>query len=142
VLRATASPDHGVDVTLENGAGHAVPTGVAFLRRIWVDVVFSDAAGRQETSSQVLVLGAIPTKGGAPTALITDADAVENNVLAPSATARIRVSHTQGLRAPVRAVVHLRARAIDPGTLTALGLSARQSEVPTHEVLSVDVALP
>ncbi len=141
ILDATSSADRGVDVTLTNDAGHAVPTGVAFLRRIWVDAVFADASGRQVTTGAVLTLGAVPTKAGAPVALITDADAVAPNVLAPATTMSVHVPPPAEMAAPVSALVRLHARAIDPDTLAALGLAARADEVPTHNLGSARVAL-
>ncbi len=141
ILDAIASADHGVDVTFTNDAGHAVPTGVTFLRRIWADVVFTDAAGKQATQSAVVMLGAIPTRAGAPVALVTDADAVTPNVLAPGASMSVHVAPPAELSAPVSAVVRLRARAIDPGTLAALGLATLADQVPTHDVGTVHVVL-
>jgi len=49
----------GIDVTLSTGlAGHAIPTGASFLRRIWVDVDFAVNAGSSravESSSSARV---------------------------------------------------------------------------------------
>jgi hypothetical protein len=140
-MAATASADHGVDVTLTNDAGHAVPTGVAFLRRIWVDAVFTDAAGKVLATGAVLTLGAVPTKDGAPVALITDADNVTPNALAPATSSGVHVPPPAGMPAPVSVEVRLHARAVAPETLAALGLSERANEVPTHDLGAVHVTL-
>jgi hypothetical protein len=141
VMDAIEGADHGVDVTLTNDAGHAVPTGVAFLRGIWVDAVYTDSSGKSLRTGAVLTLGAMPTKNGAPVALITDADAVNPNVLAPGASQSVHVPPPPGMAAPVSVVVRLHARAIDPDALTALGLSDRADEVPTHDLASMEVKL-
>ena len=141
IMAATASADHGLDVTLTNDAGHAVPTGVTFLRRIWADVIFADAAGKQVTISAVITLGAIATQGGAPVALFTDADAVTSNVLAPAASVSVHVPPPDAMPAPVSATVRLHARAIEEDTLAALGLSALANQVPTHDIGTARVAL-
>jgi len=141
VLDAVESAGHGIDVTLTNDAGHAVPTGVAFLRRIWIDATYTDASGKTSTTGDVLRLGAVPTKNGVPVALITDADAVNPNTLAPGASTTVHVAAPTGMPAPVSVTVRLHARAIDPDALAALGLSDRADEVPTHDLGSVEVKL-
>lgn len=122
-LRVTASA-----VELENvGAGHAVPTGVAFLRDVWVDLEITRVDGTRETLARVLALGDRPMRGTTPVALPTDADHVEAHRLQPFEVARFAL--------PV-GVVHVearvRARAIREDALEALALEP--SEVPVLEV--------
>jgi hypothetical protein len=127
----------GLAVTVGNGAGHAVPTGVAFLRGVWVDVDFADARGASATAASVVSLGSQPTRGGVPVPLITDADAVTESALAPGATTSVHVDLPGALTPPLRAVITLRARAVRPGILDALGLDRDAALVPTHEVATV-----
>jgi hypothetical protein len=100
----------------------------------------TDANGKSAELPGVIELGSQPTRSGAPVALITGADAVEPRVLAPGATRSVHVDTPQSLVPPVRAVVTLRARAVRPEVLNALGLAERGAEVPTHEVAVVRVA--
>jgi hypothetical protein len=58
-------------------------------------------------------------------------------VLAPGATMSVHVEPPTSLVPPIRAVVTLRARAVRPEVLDALGLAGRAAEVPTHEVAVV-----
>jgi len=138
VLVATRSGG-GLTVTLSNGAGHAIPTGVTFLRSVWVDVELTGADGTAALLPGVIALGSQPMSKGAPVALITDADDVAAHVLAPGATMPAHVAIPPSLVPPVRAVVSLRARAVREEVLTALGLADRAAEVPTHEVAEVKV---
>jgi hypothetical protein len=126
-------------VTLENNAGHAVPTGVAFLRSVWVDVVFTGADGSASIAPSVISLGSQPMRDGAPVALITEADAVVPQVLAPGAMTSVKVATPESFASPVSAVVTLRARAVREEVLDALGLAEVGAEVPTHEVAVVNV---
>jgi hypothetical protein len=139
--RATADSqaNAALEVTLANAAGHAVPTGVAFLRSVWIDVALTDANGRSLSVPKVLVLGSEPTRAGVPVALITDADELVPHVLAPGATSTLQVAIPASLTPPVRAVVTLRVRAVREDVLDALGLADRSQEVPTHEVAEVRV---
>jgi hypothetical protein len=129
----------GVDISLTNGAGHAVPTGIAFLRGIWVDIEWTGAGGRKAWSRGVIDLGSQPTSNGSPVPLITEADAVESRVLASGATRSVHVEPPASLALPADAVVTLRARAVREEVLDALGLSSRAAEVPTHAVSVVHV---
>lgn len=122
----------GLVVRLENvNTGHAVPTGVAALRDFWVDVELTDSGGRGAAMERVLELGAELTRDGAVVALPTDATLITPRSLAPG--------ESREWRAPAgttAVVATLRARAFRPAALTALGLSGRQNEVPTHLVTS------
>ena len=122
-------------------AGHAVPTGAAFLRRIWVDVELTDANAAALLLPAVLELGARATRAGAEVPLLTDADAVVSRALAPGEARTVRVTLPTG--APwLRARAVLRARAISGDALAALGLGGRAAEVPVLEVTAKDVTLP
>jgi hypothetical protein len=135
-LQAVRAGD-GFDVTLTNRAGHAVPTGAAFLRSIWVDVELAGADGAVAGVPSVIELGSQPTRDGEPVALITQADAVQSNELLPGASRTAHITAPLTLMEPVRAVATLRMRAIRPDVLGALGLANRSAEVPTHEVVVV-----
>lgn len=112
------------------GARHAVPTGVSFLRDVWVDVEITHPNGELTTLPRVIELGDQPTREGQPVALITDADAVERRSLAFGAE-RTASSSIPADAIAVRGV--LRARAFREEVLTALGLAARSGEVPVLE---------
>lgn len=114
----------GADVVVQVknvGAGHAVPTGVSFLRDIWVEV----------DGQRVMELGARLLMGGQDTVLVTEADEVIPRGLAPGESRSVELSHPQS------ATVVLRARAFRQPLLDRLGLSHRSHEVPVHEVHSV-----
>ncbi|MCC7537855.1 MAG: hypothetical protein IT379_16645 [Deltaproteobacteria bacterium] len=127
-VRRTASGDAIVAVA-NVGAGHSVPTGVAFLRDVWVDVEVA-LDGRVESRPRVIELGDRPVRAGAEVALITDADDVRHGALAAGEERTITVSAPSAAR--VRAV--LRARAARSDALDALGLAARADEAPVLEV--------
>lgn len=112
------------------GARHAVPTGVAFLRDVWVDVLVHARDGSTRTAPRVISLGDQPLSGGEPVALITDADSVERHRLeyGESRDARLEIPDDAEVE------VVLRARAFREEVLVALDLSARADEVPTLEV--------
>jgi hypothetical protein len=140
-LTAVAS-DGGYDVTLTNHAAHAVPTGIAFLRGIWVDATLTGADGARTTLSSLIELGAQPTASGAPVPLVTMADSVVDQALPAGSSKTFHVDAVSTLAEPVRAVFTLRARAIRAEVLDALGLDgldASASEVPTHDVATVTV---
>ncbi len=119
-----------VVVTLENlGTGHAVPTGAAFLRDLWVDV----SAGPWE--ARALELGSLPTRDGEPVALLTDADTVTNRSLASGEVREARVPLPADASGEV--VVTLNLRAIRWEVLDALGLGARREESPTIELTRI-----
>ena len=112
------------------GARHAVPTGVAFFRDVWVDVLVRARDGSTRTAPRVISLGDQPLRGGEPVALVTDADAVERHRLdyGESRGARLEVPEDAAIE------VILRARAFREEVLVALDLTARADEVPTLEV--------
>ena len=121
-----------IEVRLTNvGARHAVPTGVAFLRDVWIDV---EVEGH-ETVARVIELGDQPTREGRAVPLITEADDVIERRLAYGETRTQRVELPSGAPATVR----LRARAFREEVLVALDLQHRADEVPTLEVTSVEV---
>jgi hypothetical protein len=129
-----------MDVSLTASlAGHAVPTGASFLRRVWIDVELTSRSGATTTIPGVLELGARLTKGGQDVALITDADHIERRSLAPGETRTVHLPTPPGAWASAK--VRLRARAITEEALFSLGLSARASEVPLLEVAAIGIAL-
>jgi hypothetical protein len=129
----------GLDIALVNRAGHAVPTGIVFLRGVWVDVELTGSDGKTVELSAIVDLGSQPTSNGMPVALVTEADAVKSRGLAPGETRTVHVEPPSTLAPPFHAVVTLRARAVRSDVLDALGLGERAIEVPTHEVLVVRV---
>ncbi len=127
------------DVSLTNTAGHAIPTGIAFVRSFWVDVELLGADGTSAMLPSVLSLGSQPMRLGQPVALITEADTVVPHGITAGATLTARVEVPPSLHAPVSARMTLWARAVRPEVLDALGLGAVASEVPTHRVSVVGV---
>ncbi len=120
--------DHAVE--LENvGAAHAVPTGVAFLRDVWVDLVVTHADGSTETLTRVIELGDRPMRGTDAVALPTDADHVEERRLQPFEIRRVVLPSDV-----VSARATLWLRAIRQDALAALSVSA--ADVPEIEVIS------
>jgi len=132
-LDVTRDGDEAVITVTNVGAGHAVPTGAAFLRDLWIDVSFGDHA----EDERVLSLGAEATSVGEPVALITDADAITPRGLAAGETRVVRVSIPEGT---TTVVATLRLRAIRWEVLNALGLESRREEVPTIDVVSSGLA--
>jgi hypothetical protein len=112
-------------VALENvGAGHAVPTGVSFLRDVWVDVELTHDDGTTDVIARVLELGDVPMHGETRVALPTDADHIEERRLQPFEIRSV------ALDAPdVHATARLRFRAIREDALAALGVPARESPI-------------
>ncbi len=83
VTLEVSTADGAVRVEVRNaGAGHAVPTGAAFLRDLWVDLSFAP---------RVLEIGPRPARGGVPVPLLTDADGTIGEALAPGETASVVV---------------------------------------------------
>ena len=129
-----------------SGAGHAVPTGVALLREIWIELRLIDATdativhlgaldagGRPIGQASPLELGDQPLADGAPIAVPTDADDLLRRALAPDERREVRVATDLGVP-PIRAEATLRARAIRADTMIALGLEGRLDELPVHQV--------
>jgi hypothetical protein len=116
------------------GAGHAVPTGVTFLRDVWVDAAWTDAAGRSFPEPRVLELGARLTRNGTPVALITDATDVTPQSLAPGETREVLLTPPPEATPPVRLAVTLKARAVRAAALSALALDDVAAQVPEFTV--------
>jgi hypothetical protein len=121
-----------VVVELENvGASHAVPTGVAFLRDVWVDVELEHADGSIEVRERVIELGDLPMRGEVRVALPTDADHIEERRLYPFEVRRVQLDV-----AATRATARLRFRALREDALVALELPL--DDVPAIEVVAVE----
>lgn len=131
----------GVRVTLTNQARHAVPTGVAMLRDVWVDLEVRDAKGKVFDVPRLLDLRATLEREGAPVALITDASRVVSGSLAPGASRSMTWSRPVGVSAVLELNVVVRARAVRSEVLEALELRGRADEVTTHEVARRTVRL-
>ncbi len=109
-------------VTVTNvGASHSVPTGVAFLRDIWVRVMVGE-----ERFERVLELSDQPTKSGRPVALPTDGDAIEHRGLRFGEAREARLLAPGGHGAEAL----LLGRAIRVDALVSLGLDPEL--VPVH----------
>ena len=124
------------------GTGHAIPTGVAALRDIWVDVHLIDALGeRRLFSERVIELGAQPTKNGRAVVLMTQADDLHDYSLASGAR---RTATLLDLPRHGRLEVSLYGRAIKEEVLGALDLQALQREAPTHLIARemIEIASP
>ncbi len=123
-LRVTRDGD-AIVVELENvGAAHAVPTGVAFFRDVWVDVTLEQADGSIEVRERVIELGDLPMLGEARVALPTEADHIEERRLHPFEVRSAR------LDAPsARVTAELRFRAIREDALAALDLPLREAPI-------------
>lgn len=120
--------ERGVDIVLTNvGAGHSVPTGATFLRDLWVDVEIDGVV-----TARVIAVGDQPLHAGMPVPLLTRADRVELGSLAAGAERRVHIE-TEGTSITAR----LYGRAVRDEVIEALGLEARASEVPTHEIAIV-----
>lgn len=130
-LELVATPtESGVAIEVRNvGAGHAVPTGATFLRDLWVDVEVDG----ELVAERVIRLGDQPMNVDTPVPLLTRATHVEHGSLGPGEARRAELAIDPGGQVTVR----LRGRAIREEALDALGLSARASEVPTHEIAQV-----
>lgn len=119
----------GIAVT-NVGAGHAVPTGAAFLRDLWVDVEVGAEGGGGVVAARVITLGDQPMRGERPVPLLTRADRVEPGSLPAGATRRARIAWPR----PEPASVVLRGRAVRLPVLDALGLRRLEPELPVHEI--------
>lgn len=130
--------DGAAVITVENaGAGHAVPTGVSFLRDIWVDVRVVAADGTSVTRERVIELGARAWSGDREVALVTSADRIEPRGLGLGEHRTVEIALPYGT---ARIEATLRARAIRADVLDALELGHRASEVPVLEVATVSAA--
>lgn len=126
-------------VSLANvGAAHGVPTGVAFLRDIWVDVTVIDASGAALWHEpRVLELGSRVRDGELDVALIVHADRVESRALAPGERREVVVELPRSLPGSSEVEVRLRAVAIRKEVLEALELEGLMEQMPRHEVARV-----
>lgn len=78
-------------VRLSNvGMGHALPTGVTFLRELRVELTVRDASG--ERTEVVMVLGDRSMRGEEEVTLPTDADRVERRRVDPGEASEVRVA--------------------------------------------------
>lgn len=112
-----------VVITVKNVTRHAVPTGVAMLRDVWVDV---EVDGERR---EVLNLRAKTLRDGVEVPLITEAKEVVAGALEAGASRSVTVAR------PTRVV--LRARAIRTDVLRALAVD--DAEVTTHELAVVEL---
>jgi hypothetical protein len=118
--------EEGVEVTVTNvGAGHAVPTGAAALRELWVDLEVEGAV----VAPRVIELGDQPMAGEREVPLLVDADHVARGALQAGESRRALARLAAG---PL--VARLRGRAVRAEVLARLGLDALGPEVPTHEI--------
>lgn len=131
----------GVRVTLTNQARHAVPTGVAMLRDVWVELEVRDAAGGGVDVLRLFDLRAALERNGVPVALITEAGRVTSGALEPGASRSMRWLRPAGVSGALEVHAVVRARAIRGDVLEALELQARGAEVTTHEVARRTVRL-
>lgn len=132
----------GVRVTLTNQARHAVPTGVAILRDVWVELEGRDASGSVVEVPRLFDLRAALERDGVAVALITDASRVTSGALEPGASRSMRWTRPVGVSGALEVQVVVRARAIRADVLEALELQSRGTEVATHEVARRTVRLP
>ncbi|MFO0548598.1 MAG: hypothetical protein U0271_09435 [Polyangiaceae bacterium] len=151
-LTLTAESDNGaLRVRFSNsGAGHAVPTGVAALRRIWVRIEFLDerdvvlsAYGDVDADGRVLhesplVLGVFGEGASGPVTLLVDATSMRSSTLSPGEARDATVPIPTGA---MKARVAILARAHTMESLDALGLSVRAPEVPTLVASPLSVSL-
>jgi len=141
-LELTVEPaGQGVRVTLTNQARHSVPTGVAMLRDVWVDLEVRDTKGSVLVVPRLLELRATLEREGVPVALITDATRVGSGALAPNASRSMNWSRAAGASGALEIHAVVRARAVRSDVLEALGLQERSDEVTTHEVTRRTVQL-
>lgn len=115
--------ERDVVITVKNVTRHAVPTGVAVLRDVWVDVETADER------HEVMNLRAKTLRDGLEVPLITDAKEVVSGALEAGATRSVTVAR------PTRVV--LRARAVRADVLEALAVDG--AEVTTHDLASVEL---
>ncbi|HBQ16233.1 MAG TPA: hypothetical protein DEF51_35585 [Myxococcales bacterium] len=117
--------DGALEIAVTNvGAGHAVPTGAAFLRDLWVDVERDGVV----VAARVMTIGDQPMQGETPVPLLTRASHVVPGSLAAGETRVARVAATDDSQ------VILRGRAVRPAVLAALGLEGLSASVPVHEI--------
>jgi len=130
--------DGGWEVAVTNvGAGHDVPTGVAMLWAMWVELVAADATGSvvwrsgERESDSLLRLADQPLGTHGPVALPTEATDVVRHRLAAGER---RAVFIEGVPRAVTLEAVLWARAVRVSLLEALGLQDLAPAVPLHEV--------
>lgn len=140
---STATTADAVVVRLENvGAGHSVPTGMAALRDLWVDVTLADGEGRiVGTLERVLVLGDQPMSGGNPVPLFTDGDSIRKGSLAAGESTAVSIDATVAGVAFESAQATLRFRSVRVPVLEALGLDALAKALPIVDIDSATATL-
>jgi hypothetical protein len=111
------------------GMGHALPTGVTFLRELRVELTVTDARG--ERTEVVMVLGDRSMRGDEEVALPTDADRVERRRVDPGETREARV----GIEGVLAASARLVFAAYRPALMAELGLPDAPEVVVLETVL-------
>ena len=126
LLDLARAPDgSSVLVTLTNaGVGHALPTGVTFLRELRVDLELTHEGGASEVVRAVILLGDRALAGDTEVTLPTDADRIERRRIDPGEAREVSVP-IEATVVGVRARVVLRAYRAD--VLDALGIDASAS---------------
>lgn len=121
-VELTARDEDGAAVVrLANVAmGHALPTGVTFLRELRLEATIEDQAGATRTET-LLVLGDRAMSGEVEVALPTEADRIERRRIDPGAAEEVRVPWRAG---DVRVEVRLVFAAYRTAVLGALALDA------------------
>ncbi len=95
-VRLAVVRDGVVRVEVENvDAGHAVPTGAAFVRDLYVDL----SVGGEVVAPRVLEVGPRPARAGRPVPLLTDADGVLGEALQVGEVAAVEVALPVGVSA-------------------------------------------
>ena len=152
-LEVVPLPATGFTVRVTNdGAGHAVPTGVALLRELWVELTLHDADGETLATWGHLDADTLPTGApspldfgdlaldatGAPVDDPTAAVELDRRALAPGETREAEIGAPPG----ARLVARLRGRTARARTMIALGLEDRLDELPIHDVKSAEATSP
>lgn len=141
-LTLSVEPEgQGVRVTLTNQARHAVPTGVAMLRDVWVELEVRDERGGAFDVPRLFDLRAGLERDGLAVALITEASRISSGALEPGASRSMPWTRPVGVTGALEVRAFVRARAIRDDVLEALELQARGAEVTTHEVAAQSVRL-
>lgn len=136
-LRATPG---GVEVVLRNPGRHAVPTGVAMLRDVRVDLEVRGAL--RLDLPRVIDLRARVLRGEEVVPLVTDASRIEEGALLAGASRTFTWSPPAGAHGPLELRAVVRARAVRDEVLRALALEERAAEVTTHDAIETRLSLP
>lgn len=134
-LEATATPT-GFAVTVTSLCiGHRVPTGVAMLRDLRVEVRVLDALGAVVSDDpSAIVLNDQPMAGGQVVALPTQAEHVRHNSLSAGESRRVLIDVPPDSLQPLVLEATLVARAFREDVLATLGLTELSVRVPTHTI--------